>query len=71
MKRVKYFFKNFISTLLIDLHDDFSKSPYVEVSKFFIYGREHYTEKGNQFVADLLYKKLLSFDEIKRKIAVK
>lgn len=48
-----------------DLVDDFKKTPGAEINKLFISknkyysGSGHYTERGNQLVAGVIYKKLL------------
>jgi len=62
--------------LLIDLHDELFKLPSHEVEKFFIhkdntdylYASGHYTEEGNAYIANLLFKKLLSIPEISDRI---
>lgn len=61
--------------LLIDLYDEFLKLPHPEVERFFIHKNDfdpnaagHYTEEGNAYIAEMLYKKLLSIPELSEKI---
>ena len=50
--------------LFVDLVNEFRKLSSTEIESFFISKEDgHYSEKGHEFVANLLYKKLLSFDE--------
>ena len=42
-------------------HEDFLKLPLSEALSLFIPDDGHYSEKGNKFIADLLYKKLRSY----------
>jgi len=62
--------------LLVDLHDELFKLPSHEVEKFFIqkdntdylFASGHYNEEGNAYIANILFKKLLSIPEISDKI---
>lgn len=56
--------------LFIDLIDEFRKSPPQEVNALFS-DLWHYTEKGNLYIAALLYKKLLAIPEIADKFQQK
>lgn len=62
--------------LYVDLVDEFRKLPSQEIRELFIsedavdyYGASgHYTEEGNAFVAESLYKKLMTIPEISAKL---
>jgi hypothetical protein len=62
-------------TLFVDLVDEFRKLPAGEVQAMFISDDDidfpgaagHYTVKGNKFVAEVLYDKLVSFPEVSAK----
>ena len=51
--------------MFLDLVDDFMKIPDAEIEQLFIQksirylGAGHYTVKGNQYVADMIHKRLL------------
>ena len=51
----------------IDLYDEFLKLPFTKVTTLFNFGDEHYSEEGNRFVAEEIYKKLISYGIIKKK----
>jgi hypothetical protein len=51
--------------ILIDLFDDFQSLPHKEVVKMFREDR-HFTERGNEFVASLLYEKLSNHPELSK-----
>ena len=52
--------------LYLDLYDDFLKLSFVEAVSLF--GKDgHYSEEGNRFVAEEIYKKLISYGIIKKK----
>jgi hypothetical protein len=62
--------------LFVDLHDELIKLPSHEIEKFFIqkdntdylFASGHYTEEGNTYIANVLFKKLLSISGISDKI---
>ena len=62
-------------TLFIDLVDEFRKLPSDEVQGMFLSDDDidypgaagHYTVKGNEFVAEVLYNKLVSFPGVSAK----
>ena len=51
--------------LYIDLYDDFLKMSFAEAVTLFNARDRHYSNKGNKFVAEVLYRKLLSLGKIK------
>jgi len=61
---------------LIDLIDEFQKLPVQDVDDLFIpagtigyfNSAGHYTEEGNRYIADILYKKLIDIPEISEKL---
>lgn len=60
----------------IDLIDEFQKLPFQDVDDLFILANTigyfnsagHYTEKGNRYIAAILYKKLIDIPEISEKL---
>ncbi|MHC4267353.1 MAG: hypothetical protein ACYSTS_02700 [Planctomycetota bacterium] len=57
--------------LFIDLVSEFEKLPYGERNMMIDPEWLHFSEKGNEYIARLLYKKLISFPEISKKIEEK
>jgi hypothetical protein len=53
----------------VDLIDEFRKLPNLEVKTLFL-GDGHYTVKGNEYIAHILNKKLLSLPEVSNKLTV-
>ena len=51
--------------IFIDLIDEFRTYPPQEVGSLF---GNHYSPKGNEYIANILYKKLLTFPEVARKL---
>jgi hypothetical protein len=60
----------------IDLIEDFKNVPPQEIKKMFIspevldyqYAAGHYTEEGNAYIAEMLYKKLIAIPQISKKL---
>ena len=64
--------------IFIDLVDEFKDLPPDKLAEMFIQKEQvkdyngtagHYTNKGNQYVADVLYERLLSLPEVSKKLA--
>ena len=53
--------------LFIDLYDDFLQVPFAKAVSLFRKNDCHYSEEGNKFVSEALYKKLVYLDLIPRK----